>query len=437
MSTALNLLTSIKPPAPAGAPDLRMPTSWQDGSGFAGLLQQATQQPPAPPAQALQTPQPPQAARPAQQAPRPPAPQAASPARPSSPPPATARGEAPAATRTGGAVAAGKAAQAADSPAEGAGAVDAPAEAAGTADPLAQDGTADQEPPAPGVDPALLTQGAWPQAHTMPPSTATPTDGTGDLAWSGLLEPEAPGPASAPEEWAVADPQAAGTGGQADPEQFQSLVDTGSTQDPASGWLPASGRLDVAGTVGPARAADETAVTPAQGLNGLHALHAAAGAATLPRALPVPGSVPAGLTYALATPVDAPEFPQALASQISYLVREGVQQAQLHLNPAEMGPLSVHIALQGQQAQVDFAAASSATRTAIENSLSDLAASLQSAGFTLTGGGVSQHPQQQGAPASQGLAGQRMNRGDGAPGEAAPVEAARRTTAAGGVDLYA
>ena len=87
--------------------------------------------------------------------------------------------------------------------------------------------------------------------------------------------------------------------------------------------------------------------------------------------------------------VGRPEFAPALGNQITTFVREGIRQAELTLNPAEMGPVTVNIALQGQHAQVDFIAAHAATRVALEQSLPALASALHQAGFTLTGGGVS------------------------------------------------
>jgi flagellar hook-length control protein FliK len=87
--------------------------------------------------------------------------------------------------------------------------------------------------------------------------------------------------------------------------------------------------------------------------------------------------------------VGRPEFAPALSSQLTTFVREGIRLAELTLNPAEMGPVTVSIALQGQQAQVDFAAAHAATRVALEQSLPALASALHQAGFTLSGGGVS------------------------------------------------
>jgi flagellar hook-length control protein FliK len=55
-----------------------------------------------------------------------------------------------------------------------------------------------------------------------------------------------------------------------------------------------------------------------------------------------------------------------------------------------MGPVAVQIVVDGSQAQVSFHAAQAETRQALEQSLADLAAALQSQGLTLAGGGVFQ-----------------------------------------------
>ena len=87
--------------------------------------------------------------------------------------------------------------------------------------------------------------------------------------------------------------------------------------------------------------------------------------------------------------IDEPGFGAALGSQVSLWVRDGVQEARLQLHPAELGPVIVQIALEGQAAHVDFTAAVAATRESIEQSLPALAAALRESGFTLAGGGVS------------------------------------------------
>jgi flagellar hook-length control protein FliK len=171
------------------------------------------------------------------------------------------------------------------------------------------------------------------------------------------------------------------------------------------------------------------------GIGGVGAAGAAGGSLATARAAeaasPSVAQVP--------TPVTSPEFPQALGVQISVFARDGIQNAELHLNPAEMGPISVQIALDGTQAQVNFGADSAATRHIIEGGLPELAAAMRDAGFTLSGGGV--HQQSSGTRDGRGD-GQAhgdssgTGQGDRDAGALAPV-AMRARVAAGGVDLYA
>lgn len=138
----------------------------------------------------------------------------------------------------------------------------------------------------------------------------------------------------------------------------------------------------------------------------------------------------------LATPLDDPQFPRAFGVQVSVLARDGVQQAELHLNPAEMGPVSVQIVMDGTQARIDFGADAAGTRQLIEHSLPDLAAALREAGLTLTGGGVSQHPS--GRDAGEGRDAPVEPQRDGLAAAAEPAAVPlRRSVRAGGVDLYA
>ena len=144
-------------------------------------------------------------------------------------------------------------------------------------------------------------------------------------------------------------------------------------------------------------------------------------------------------TVVIANPVNAPEFAQTLGVQLSVLAKDGIQQAELHLNPAEMGPVSVQIVMEGTQARIDFGADVAATRHAIEAGLPELASALRDAGFTLAGGGVSQHSGQRGegrqADGGSPQRGQRKAASDEAVARVAT--AARRIVTQGGVDLYA
>jgi flagellar hook-length control protein FliK len=184
----------------------------------------------------------------------------------------------------------------------------------------------------------------------------------------------------------------------------------------------------------PARPADaEAAALPVQNAAPLHHLPAMAGAAP-------PGGAPAPVgEYAVTMPVHSPQFAEALGVQVSVLARGGIERAELQLNPASMGPLSVQITLDaGQaQAQVFFGSDSAQTRQAVEAGMPALAAALRDAGFTLSGGGVSQHP---GDPRQHG-AGARGTTNFGLRLPAAPDEELRPLRSAraapGRLDLYA
>ena len=178
-------------------------------------------------------------------------------------------------------------------------------------------------------------------------------------------------------------------------------------------------------------------IKPAQDTQPAHGtvatgVHTSPGASrTSETAAPVSVQVP--------TPATSPEFSQTLGVQVSVLAKDGIQQAELHLNPAEMGPISVQIAIDGTQAQVNFGADSAATRQIIESGLPELAASLREAGFTLSGGGV--HSQARGREQGEGEGrGERGNGGTRAIGASETDVTPRRTVSrvsAGGVDLYA
>ena len=146
----------------------------------------------------------------------------------------------------------------------------------------------------------------------------------------------------------------------------------------------------------------------------------------------------APLNVAVPTPLASPEFAHALGVHMSVLTSEGVQRAELQLNPAEMGPVSVQIVIEGTSARIDFGADVAATRQVIEAGMPELAGALRDAGFTLAGGGVSQHSGgRHGSPHTPGDTGNGGRRTAEAESTAAQPAPQRRKVAAGGVDLYA
>ena len=144
----------------------------------------------------------------------------------------------------------------------------------------------------------------------------------------------------------------------------------------------------------------------------------------------------AGFEAQLSAALHSSDFAPALGLQISTLTRNGIPEARLHLNPAELGPIAVQIELDGRNAQVVLAASHAETRQALEQALPQLASAMRDAGFTMAGGGVFQQPQnpaQQGQPAAA-----RRGRGDdGDPADAAVPTLVTARVQRGVVDLYA
>ncbi|HEV8314369.1 MAG TPA: flagellar hook-length control protein FliK [Burkholderiaceae bacterium] len=156
-------------------------------------------------------------------------------------------------------------------------------------------------------------------------------------------------------------------------------------------------------------------------------------------AQPAPANAaPLPVTASVAAHTHSDEFAPAIAAQVSILARDGVHEAQLHLNPAETGPIAVRIEVVAAQAHIDFSAEQAATRSAIEASLPDLAAALRDAGLTLAGGGVFQQSARQQRGETEAERGSRVagtRRVETA--DATPVAPVRRNVRAGGLDLYA
>jgi flagellar hook-length control protein FliK len=106
-------------------------------------------------------------------------------------------------------------------------------------------------------------------------------------------------------------------------------------------------------------------------------------------------------TAHLPAPMHTPAFAPALATQVRWWAHDGVQQAQLTLNPPEMGPVAVKIVLHEQrEARIDFIADMPATRSALEAALPVLAAALDESGLKLAGGGVHDGAAQRQAPSA-------------------------------------
>jgi flagellar hook-length control protein FliK len=82
---------------------------------------------------------------------------------------------------------------------------------------------------------------------------------------------------------------------------------------------------------------------------------------------------------------------QAFGNQVVWVVNQGMPAAQLHLSPPDLGPMSVRISMEQDQASLAFSSPHAMVREAIEAALPRLRDMLGSQGITLVDVNVSQH----------------------------------------------
>jgi flagellar hook-length control protein FliK len=187
------------------------------------------------------------------------------------------------------------------------------------------------------------------------------------------------------------------------------LMPAGERPDPAA---PQAGVVATSASASTAVALPGTAVEAVGSAAASRTPDGAGFAAALAAAVSSSAPAPAAPTAeaAIAAPPGSPAFAGEIAAQVSTFVRDGVQEAQLHLNPAEMGPVEVRIQLEGDAARVVLAAEQAPTRQWLEQALPTLAGSLREAGLTLAGGGVFER-------APGGDLGNGSGNGSGTPGQ--------------------
>ena len=90
--------------------------------------------------------------------------------------------------------------------------------------------------------------------------------------------------------------------------------------------------------------------------------------------------------YGVATQITHPGWAQAMSHQLLSFVRkneQGIQEAQLRLDPPELGPLKVSISIKDGVASASFVSANPAVRAAVEQALPQLAQNMSDSGLTL------------------------------------------------------
>jgi len=180
--------------------------------------------------------------------------------------------------------------------------------------------------------------------------------------------------------------------------------------------------VSVAGAGAGAEAGGAAGVFP---LNASTASGAATDSATTP-------------TVQLHAGVDSGEFAQALSDRVTYLVGNGMNGARLQVNPPQLGPIELRIAVSGDHAQVWMTTHSAVTRDALESSSPKLREMLGAQGFGAVSVNISQRSFQDRSGQAQPY--QRTasaERGGVAPLTAGANPSAGSRAPAGGLDAYA
>jgi len=133
--------------------------------------------------------------------------------------------------------------------------------------------------------------------------------------------------------------------------------------------------------------------------------------------------------------VDSAEFPQSLADRVSFMVDNSWSNAKLQVNPPQLGPIELQIAVQGDRAQVMMSTHSALTRDALESSVPKLREMLNSQGFTQVNVDVSQRSFQERSAYSPPYGWTPSTAGSAAPAAVSSTTAPR--TLQGVVDAYA
>jgi flagellar hook-length control protein FliK len=141
-------------------------------------------------------------------------------------------------------------------------------------------------------------------------------------------------------------------------------------------------------------------------------------------------------TMKVAAGVETPEFGQGLAERVTWMAGNNLNGAKLQVNPAQLGPIEVRIAVQGDHAQVWLTSHSAVTRDALESSSPKLREMLGAQGFGQVSVDISQRSFQERPAYAQPYDWSSAGNGGSATAAVHAASALPRTSS-GAVDAYA
>ncbi|GMR08245.1 MAG: hypothetical protein BMS9Abin26_1250 [Gammaproteobacteria bacterium] len=144
----------------------------------------------------------------------------------------------------------------------------------------------------------------------------------------------------------------------------------------------------------------------------------------------------------LNVPVNQPGWDQALGSRILWMVNRDVQVAEIKLNPPQLGPLEVRIAVANDQTNVTFVSNNSVTRELLDGAIPRLREMFDEQGVNLVNVDVSEHSlarqEQHETNDSRGGSGQWSNDNESDDVSSGPLGMAQHASmSAGMLDTYA
>jgi flagellar hook-length control protein FliK len=106
-------------------------------------------------------------------------------------------------------------------------------------------------------------------------------------------------------------------------------------------------------------------------------------------------TTPAMMLNRVEVPVQQAGWGEAVGNRLMMMVNDKVQTANIHLNPAELGPIEVKIRVSQEQATVQFVSNNAVVRDAIEDAFPRLKEMFSQNGLSLSDANVSQQSSQQ------------------------------------------
>lgn len=101
------------------------------------------------------------------------------------------------------------------------------------------------------------------------------------------------------------------------------------------------------------------------------------------------------LSSTITTNMQNPQWSQKMTEQVSFMLKGGFQKAEIKLNPAHLGPMEIKLAINDDQASVNFVAHHAPVRDVIDSAIPRLREMLEQQGLNLADVDVSTKSQQQ------------------------------------------